>query len=245
MTNKPTNKRLSVFRTDHLSHASLCESANSSCFAQLRSAGEERLTVCLNMLVLFALGRDNFQSVEFSSCARCDRGAHSDCGNCIFFKVDRKSLLLLMQNFVEKSRKMLFDIYVAVSRLSYYFWSSCILAASLCWWTQNRMCWSLYSAPFNEVTACNGHSLPQFSSSILTRYLIWHLPFMCSLRQRQERVEKDQRRTKSRGKEPPIFSVDLLNCHDFMWLKWKRELGSVYSTINLSFKPKDLATLKL
>lgn len=84
-----------------------------------------------------------------------------------------------------------------------------------------------------------------FSSSILTRYLIWHLPFMCSLRQRQERVEKDQWRTKSGGKEPPIFSVDLLNCHDFMWLKWKRELGSVYSTINLSFKPKDLATLKL
>lgn len=58
-------------------------------------------------------------------------------------------------------------------------------------------------------------------------------------------MERDQRRTKSRGKELPLASVDLLNCHDFMWLKWKRELGSVYSTINLSFKPKDLATLKL
>lgn len=45
--------------------------------------------------------------------------------------------------------------------------------------------------------------------------------------------------------ELPFFHVDLLMCHKFMWLKWKRELGSVYSTIKLSFKPKDFTTLKL
>lgn len=56
-----------------------------------------------------------------------------------------------------------------------------------------------------------------------------------------ERLVED----KEQDKKPPLLSVDLLNCHDFMWMKWKRELGSVYSTINLSFKPKDWATLKL
>lgn len=50
---------------------------------------------------------------------------------------------------------------------------------------------------------------------------------------------------KTWGKELPLCRADLLVCHDFMWSKWKRELGYVYSTINLSFKPKDLATLKL
>lgn len=52
----------------------------------------------------------------------------------------------------------------------------------------------------------------------------------------EEIVERD---------ELPFSHVDLLVCHTFMWLKWKRELGSVYSTINLSFKPKDFTTLKV
>lgn len=53
-------------------------------------------------------------------------------------------------------------------------------------------------------------------------------------------VERDRERTKF------LFShVDLLMCQTFMWLKWKRGLGSVYSTIKLCFKSKDFTTLKL
>ena len=58
-------------------------------------------------------------------------------------------------------------------------------------------------------------------------------------------METDLERTKNRRKELLFYCVDLLICHNCIRLKWKRELHTVYSTINLSFRPKDLATLKL
>lgn len=63
--------------------------------------------------------------------------------------------------------------------------------------------------------------------------------------QEKEEVERNLQRKKHEGKERPLSPVDLPICHDFMWSKWKGELGYVYSTVNLSFKPKDLATLKM
>lgn len=50
---------------------------------------------------------------------------------------------------------------------------------------------------------------------------------------------------KEQGQRASSLPVDLRICHDFIWLKWKKELGYVYGTIKLSFKPKDSATLKL
>lgn len=86
--------------------------------------------------------------------------------------------------------------------------------------------------------------------------MVWDVPscqyFACLVLNGRSDTETLMTENKGNCGESPtedkelLFShVDLLMCHKFMWLKWKIELGSVYSTINLSFKPKDFTTLKL
>lgn len=87
--------------------------------------------------------------------------------------------------------------------------------------------------------------VPLCSSSQLTRSLILAFTLHMFLAAKKGESAEKPAEEKARGKVLPLSRVDLLICHDFMWSKWKRELGYVYSTINLSFKPKDLATLKL